>query len=59
MKSAQKTNESPGIRSLVVYKKETSLSVRVKKSLPSIHYPKVVMPEQPSRCIKSRKHECW
>jgi hypothetical protein len=59
MKSAQKTTERQGIRSLVVYKKETLLHIRVKKSEPTVHYPKVVMPEQEHRCIKGRKHECW
>jgi len=59
MKSIQKTTESSGIRSLVVYKKEIQLSVRVKKSGAAILYPKVVMPEQQHRCIKSSKHECW
>jgi hypothetical protein len=59
MKSAKQTTESPGIRSLVVYKKETSLAQRVRKSDPSIHYPKIIMPEQPLRYIKARRHECW
>ena len=59
MKSAQKSTSNPGIRSLVVYKKDKELLVRVKKSDPSIHYPKVIMPEQPFRYIKTKKHECW
>lgn len=59
MKSAQKNTESPGIRSLVVYKKETPLPLRVKKSDPSIHNTRIIMPEQPSRYIKAKKHECW
>jgi hypothetical protein len=59
MKLGQQNNNNAGIRSLVVYKKEQPMLVRVKKSGPSIQYPKVVMPEQPLRYIKAKKHECW
>lgn len=59
MKSLQKTIRNQGIRSLVVYKKEKELLVKVKKSDPSIYYPKVIMPEQPLCYIKTKEHECW
>lgn len=59
MKSLQKSVKNPGMRSLVVYKKEKELFVKVKKSAPSIYYPKVIMPEQPFGYIKTKKHECW
>lgn len=59
MKPAQKSLKNPGIQRLIVYKKEKELPVRVKESGPSIHYPKVIMPEQPFRYIKTKKHECW
>lgn len=59
MKSAQKNGKNSGIRSLVVYKKEKELLIRIRKSEPSIHYPKVIMPEQPFCYIKTKKHECW
>lgn len=59
MKSVQKKTDNTGIRSLVVYKKEKDLLVRIKKTEPSIHYPKVIMPEQPFCYIKTKKHECW
>lgn len=59
MESVQKNTKNSGIRSLVVYKKEKELLVPIKKSEPSIHYPKVIMPEQPFCYIKTKKHECW
>ncbi len=59
MKSVQKNAKNSGIRNLVVYKKEKELLIPVKKSGPSIHYPKVIMPEQPFCYIKTKKHECW
>ena len=59
MKSAPPKKNNAGIRSFIVYKKESQVPPRVKKSGPSILYPKVIMPEQPLRYIKAKKHECW
>lgn len=59
MKSLQENDSNAGIRSLVVYKKDKQMIARIRKSGPSIHYPRVVMPEQPLRYIKAKKHECW
>ncbi len=59
MKSLQKSINESGIRSLIVYKKERELMIRIRKTPVDGRYPKVIMPEQPACYIKTKKHECW